>query len=71
MKPALEAFGLLILENYFNLAIKEAKNEMSDNNIGKWTQSGNAKRNGGYTSAGLERYKKIYDGVKKSRKRRE
>ena len=67
--PALETFGLVTFENYLEVATKEARNE-EGGGMGKFTQSVSAKRNGGYKTEGLERYKVLYAEVKESRSKR-
>ena len=66
ISPTLEAFGLVSIENY-NKATDGWIEARDKGRHGKFCQSGNARRNKGYTNEGYREYTRILELVKKNR----
>ena len=67
MNISLEAFGLVTLENYHDKVNDYVEHKKLDTPA-KYTVSGNAKRNQGYTKAGIKRHRDMYESIGKKRK---
>ena len=65
---SLEAFGLVTLENYHDVAKKESENKSVPGTLGKFMNRENSKKNGGWNDDGLKRYRSLYHEIETQRK---
>ena len=66
MSLSMEAFGLLTLENYHDACKDYVHHHVRTD--AKYTVSGTARRNQGYTQKGIDRQHELYVAVSKLRK---